>query len=565
MEEKQSHIFQKNIEEAASLEAAVAAWLELQLPEERSDAFAALCDSYGFAEVMPYLAGIKWEQRVTLGRALQDVAYFNYLPRPATKKKTIAAYYRSIANGGAQRVVALLCNRWAEMRDFQGEYLYNVVLITDAGPQDDEYDLSPLVKRAYLPAYENSNGDNYHKRFAAWQQILTAYAIDVVVSSMWVAFCTFWDLLSVKGHPSHPAFLIHSHNSCAVPFSYDSSEVLELSYKYQLCDGVVALSSCDELYIKCFNANAQHIVNPLAFKPELLPKSSYEANTILWCARISEEKQPLDAVRAMAAIVKEIPEAKLYVVGDGEPVLQEAMQNEAVRLGVEQNIEFAGFTLDVAKYYSRASVMLLTSEYEGFCLTIGEALAYGLPVVSYELPNLSFMQDGRGIATVPQGRHDLLAQKTVELLKNPSQLKALGDLGKTHITEVAHADIEGAWRQLFAKLDKPKAKVPPSDIQTVLSMITEFQYKGRCKSIANWESLRDGILKEKYKYKYLAEKRQEGLDFWRTRGPELLKEQAELKKRLRAAEKKLHDVENGLSFKLGRILTFLPRKLFGKK
>lgn len=508
---------------------AVEAWFAGVAYEEKAQAFKALCEACGFEQVMNYLTEKHWEQKLQLGKALVGCSYFDYLPRPVGKKKTIAAYYRSIANGGAQRVVALLCNRWAEMRDEQGEYLYNVVLLTDDGPQEGEYYLSPLVKRAYLPTVRN--GEAYPQRFAAWQQIISTYAIDVVVSSMWVDPCTFWDLLSVKGHASHPAFVIHSHNFCAVPFSFNFPGALELTYKYQLCDGVVALSNCDQLYIKCFNNNVKYIVNPLSFEPDKIPNSSYEPNTLIWCSRIAVEKRPVEVIRAMAYIVKEIPEAKLLIVGSGVPDLIEAMKREVLELGLVNNVEFVGFTLEVAKYYSRASIMLLTSKYEGFPMTIGEAFSYGVPVVGYDLPNLTFMQDGRGIFSVPQGHYKELAQQAIELLKKPIVLKEAGAQGKQQVIELAQADIEGEWRQLFLALDQPREKEIPSDLHTILSGITEFQHIGRERVIKNWEQkyaklddLRNTLMTEKYKYKYLAEKRQEGIEFWKKRGPELLGE-----------------------------------------
>lgn len=267
----------------------------------------------------------------------------------------------------------------------------------------------------------------------------------------------------------------------------------------------------------------------------------------------------------MAYIVKEIPEAKLLIVGSGVPDLIEAMKREVLELGLENNVEFVGFTLEVAKYYSRASIMLLTSKYEGFPMTIGEAFSYGVPVVGYDLPNLTFMQDGRGIFSVPQGHYKELAQQAIELLKKPIVLKEAGTQGKQQVIELAQADIEGEWRQLFLALDQPREKETSSDLRTILSGITEFQHIGRERVIKNWEQkyaklddLRNTLMTEKYKYKYLAEKRQEGIEFWKKRGPELLGElkQAreekqqleasleELKKEKAELEKKLKAVKN---------------------
>lgn len=579
--------------ETLLLEEAVAPWWEESDHEAQASGFAELCNSFGFDEVMTYLSGKYWDQSIELGLRLKANTYFNYTRRPATQKKTIAAYYRSISNGGAQRVVAMLCNLWAELRDDNGDYLYNVILITDKAACETEYSLNRLVKRVYLPDSVENIKEKYACRFAAWQEIITEHAIDVVISSMWVASCTFWDLLAVKGHPSHPAFLIHSHNSCAVPFSFNNDQAMELTLKYQLCDGVVALSACDELYIKCFNNNVRHIVNPIAFNPDQLPNSCYRPNTLVWCGRFAPEKRPVDAVRALACIVKVLPATKLLMVGDGSPELMETVKQEAARLGIEANLELVGFTLDVGKYYGQASVMLVTSEYEGFLLTIGEALAYAVPVVSYDMPYLTFLQDGRGIITVPQGGYKEMAEQVIELLKEPGKIRELGLVGKQHITDVCHSDIEGAWRSFFAGLDMEREEQPLTLSQIVLRQISELQYKGRCNTLASCEQRyrkleehRDSVLKDKYLYRFLAEKRLEGVAYWKGKHQSLEKELAtaleqdrqntlkleqeskartELEKRLERAEKKLNNIQSGLSFKIGRIITYLPRKLFGKE
>lgn len=453
--------------------------------KDRDEGFKLFCDTFTFEEVLGYMAEKNWNNRVEISKLLLNNPYFQYVPRVDKVKKTVAMYYRCISNGGAQRVVSLLCNSWAAMKDETGQPLYEVVLITDEGPQEKEYPLSPEVKRAYLPDFSTSEAEAYRERLTGWQSIIDAFKVDMVITGMGLSACTFWDLLAVKGHPSKPAFCIHSHTCCGYPYSLNNSDAIELTYKYRLCDGAITLSDCDKLYVEGFNSYVECIANPLTYKLEETPISSYEDNYVLWCGRIAPEKQPLDLVKAMELVVKELPQAKLHIVGEGAPELVEKLQQEAVQRGVADNIIFEGFSSEVDSFYSRASLMLVTSEFEGFSMTIAEAFVHQVPVISYDMPYLSFMKDGRGLVTIPQGDYARLADAIVGLLKDKAKIKALGLAGKENVRSLCGAEINIRWNRFLQGMDqKSLSKGAVEDKTLVIDQITRFHEKSRFNNIS---------------------------------------------------------------------------------
>lgn len=513
----------------------------------KDEGFDLLVNTFGFETILKYLSKKFWYNRVEMARQLVGVSHFNYIKREPGKRITIAAYYRCIVNGGAQRVVAMLCNRWAEMTDGDGNPLYDVILITDDGPMENEYELSPLVNRGYLPDFENTRATRYEARLDAWNALINKYHIDVVVSSMWVAPCTFWDMLCVKGHKSKPAFVIHSHNFCAVPYQFPGDTGQELCYSYQICDGVVALSECDQEFVSCFAKHSAWICNPLAFNPLKVPISSYEPNRLLWLGRISEEKSPMDSIMMMNYVVKEIPDAKLYIVGDGNQQIIERMKQLITRLHLENNVELVGFTLDVQDYYSKSVALICTSKYEGWSLTIGEAMAYGIPVITYDMPWLPFLQDGRGVVAVPQERYDLLAQEVISLLKHPDRISEIGEAGRQQITEVANYDIESDWKEFFAELNKEKTYGHSGQTQTdiLLKYLSLYQYEGRKKRAA--AEKKKGAEQERRKFNASQRINNEKI------------------KKLENDNDSLNDViyhlEHSVSFRVGRMITWFPRMI----
>ena len=136
-----------------------------------------------------------------------------------------------------------------------------MMLIPSGSLADWDYPLSPLVIRFYLPSYAACR-DDFTPRFRALTELLDRYAVDAFVNSMWQYPETFWDLLCVKLHPSHPAYFYHVHSFPAAQWKSRSFNVEEMFDCYAAADGVVCLSETDRAYWSAVNPNACYIPNP---------------------------------------------------------------------------------------------------------------------------------------------------------------------------------------------------------------------------------------------------------------------------------------------------------------
>lgn len=493
-------------------------WYRLLQPESTGVGFEKMADTWGFREVVCKLAERKWYDRSALAEKLLGTSYLSHTKR--TKKcLTIAAYYRSISNGGAQRVVAMLCNIWARQKDESGNPLYRVILITDGEQEENEYALDHCVQRAFLPARDASRKQQYRARFDAWDDILSTYNVDIVASSMWVDPCTFWDLLSVKGHKSRPAFIIHSHSFCCLPYRFTGATAWEVTRNYQLCDGVVVLSECDKRFASAFSQHVECISNPLTFAPSNydLTFSEQEQHALIWVGRLSDEKRPLDAVTLMAYVTKEIPDAKLYIVGGGNQNIYTRLQSRIESLHLENNVELVGFTLQVDEYYRKANIYICTSEYEGLPLTFAEAMSHGLPIISYSMPWLTYMRDGRGVISVDQKRIDLMAKEVINLLKKPGLIKEYGLAGKKQISDMAKIDLGAVWTDFFHLIGSNSSS---KDTPLPVDDVTIFTYLSRYQQISK-DNIRNSMQKE------------------------------------------INGIRSSWSYRIGLFITFIPRKIRG--
>lgn len=103
---------------------------------------------------------------------------------------------------------------------------------------------------------------------------------------------------------------------------------------------------------------------------------------ILMVSRFEKEKNIPLAISSMKDVVKKYPKMGLVLVGDGSE--REALKSQVESKKLEDTVVFDDWQSKetIYSYYKTADLFLATSDYEGYGLTIIEALAAGLPVLS---------------------------------------------------------------------------------------------------------------------------------------------------------------------------------------
>ena len=511
---------------------------------------------------------------------MTEVERFKTSRKQNDRIQTIAIYYRCIRNGGAQRVVAILANEWSKMRDENGRPLYRVILVTDEETEEQkaipEYDLEQEVIRAYVPAFEKDHKVDYKARYCGWRDIVTKYNVDLVVTGMWTASPTLWDMLSVKGQPSKPGFVIHAHNFTCVPMQFISDKFAELMYDYKICDGVVTLSDVDKRYVSCFNSHVEYICNPVSFSLKDIPVTRRENYNLLWVGRLSKEKQPLDVIYAMSAIVRECPNACLHIVGSGDLKLTEEMETLIKQLNLQKHVFMEGFTLGVEKYYQNTQLMLVTSEYEGFPLVFCEALSYGVPVITYDMPWLTFVRDGRGIISVKQKRPDLMAKVAIDFMRNPEKAEAIGLEGRKQIEEIASIDIGMEWKKFFKSLYEEKKIDEDTEENIIYRYMTAYAFKGKREKVYSLNKTINSLHRGKDWFEQQWEYQKAEVIRLREQKSNLEQQNSKLEKQNNRLEKQKKDllqqknrevkeaqnkIKNTVTFKVGKVILYFPGKI----
>ena len=117
--------------------------------------------------------------------------------------------------------------------------------------------------------------------------------------------------------------------------------------------------------------------------------------TFLNVARQDENKNQAAILRCFAAICMEEAQPRLILVGDGP--CHEQLAEQCCALQVEDRVLFTGAVDDPAPYYAQSDVYVMASHREAMPLTVLEAMAAGLPIISTDVGGLRDVVNQNGI------------------------------------------------------------------------------------------------------------------------------------------------------------------------
>lgn len=144
--------------------------------------------------------------------------------------------------------------------------------------------------------------------------------------------------------------------------------------------------------------------------PTALPAAKEELPTAVFCGRMVGYKRPADAARAVEIARREIPDLRIWMIGDGPELA-------ALRAKAPAGVRYLGRVSEREKHdrLARAHVHLATSVREGWGLVVTEAAAVGTPTIAYDVPGLRDSTRAASGVVVPP-KPEAMARWLVDLL-----------------------------------------------------------------------------------------------------------------------------------------------------
>ncbi|MDK9704691.1 MAG: glycosyltransferase family 4 protein [Sulfuritalea sp.] len=356
----------------------------------------------------------------------------------------------SMSAGGAERVASTLANAWA----LRGDQV--VLMPTFAGRLECYYDLSSYVRLVYLAdrvTTRTRSAVNQFSRLCALRRFIASEQPAVIVS-----FLPNVNIAAVIASVGLDIPIVVCERTD--PFVCPSPLKLRVAcrFAYPFADALmVQTQAVASKYILSGRALRRIRVIPNPVPPqfvELVPLGGRPGGRrLLAVGRLSIEKQFDVLIRVFARLASSHSDWSLKIIGEGP--LRTDLQQQIVALRLQSSVELCGRVADIADEFAHADAFVLTSGFEGFPNALLEAMAAGLPCVTFDCPSgpREITMDGQ-VALLVAPNDEVALELALERLMSDDELrKVLGIAARASVFQrFALKEVLQKWDSLFREL-----------------------------------------------------------------------------------------------------------------
>lgn len=364
--------------------------------------------------------------------------------------------------GGMERVLTIKANYFA---DILGYDIY--IILTDGKEEKPFYELSPKIHIVHLdinfdelwskPLYKKvliyiKKQRIYKKRL---RESLMAIKPDITVSMLRREI----NFINSIKDGNKKIGEIHSNRDNFRDMQYNGhrnffEQLIGRLWMKQLIKEIkklslfVTLSSENQAKWNEVN-NSIVINNPLSFYPN--KQSNCMNHQVIAIGRYTHEKGFDMLIDAWSIVAKKHPDWNLKIFGRGD---REKFTEQRNRLGLQETLFLEDETTDIIEKYCESSILVLSSRFEGFPMVIPEAMACGVPVVSFSCPcgPRDIIKDGEDGLLVENGNIKQLAEKICYLIENENIRKTMGEKARINVQRFKIENIGKQWENTFNQI-----------------------------------------------------------------------------------------------------------------
>ena len=168
------------------------------------------------------------------------------------------------------------------------------------------------------------------------------------------------------------------------------------------------------------------------------------------------------AMRAFARVKPSFPGARLTVAGTGPELGR--LQQLTVELGLQDSVCFAGRidNADIPALYSSADCLINPSTVDNMPISILEAFASGVPVVSTSAGGIpGLVEQGVNGLLVPIADHEAMSREVLRVLQDAGLAMALKQAGLAQARKYSWPQVRGQWLDAYRRVGAAKSKLTP--------------------------------------------------------------------------------------------------------
>ena len=340
------------------------------------------------------------------------------------KKIRVLHIVPTLNPGGAERVAVHIVTR-LNPRRYEGA-------VVSLGRRE-ECDLDRLLEEAGVEVQYLGKPPGFdYRMYYRLHRALRDHRPDVVHTHMQVLRYALPSMLLLKR-----ASLLHTIHNLA---ERDVEPRARFIQRYAFNHGVVPIGVATEVALsveRLFGIQECRVISngiptdryarPQISRKEWRAREGFGDDDVLFVcvARFAPQKNHALLLKAFAQGPASDPNAHLVLVGEG--VLRQQLEGQAKSLGLSRQVHFLGLRTDIPDVLGAMDVFVLSSDYEGNPLSVMEAMASGLPIVSTAaggVPDL--FENGKEDFLVQPGDVQGLSLSMISLLRNRELRQALG-------------------------------------------------------------------------------------------------------------------------------------------
>jgi glycosyltransferase involved in cell wall biosynthesis len=193
-------------------------------------------------------------------------------------------------------------------------------------------------------------------------------------------------------------------------------------------------------------------------------RAALDAKVVVAAGRLTPQKGFDRLLRAWAEVAPAHPDWELRIFGDGSSAKK--LRKQIAELGIGDSAKLMGFTPRLHEEFASASLYVMSSRREGFPMVLLEAMAVGLPVVSFDCPTgpRDIVREGVDGHVVRNGDRHALAEAMKGLMADADRRRAFGAAAIEGARRYELGNIVERWEDLLAEVAAAKRPGEPTTV-----------------------------------------------------------------------------------------------------
>lgn len=310
---------------------------------------------------------------------------------------------------------------------------------------------------ASRPGREVPPGENFRHLFTAEREERLIMELQRSDSDVFVATRVALNLLAARYGHDGLVLVAQDHMN----FEHYRPPLQEaILAGYPRLDAVVCLTERDaDTYREHLSGDARIEVIPNALHTMDVPQADPESTVVVTAGRVVPQKGYDLLINAFAEVAKRHPGWQLRIFGKGDAETIRRLRRMINRRHLYNHVLLMGPSLTLEEELAKASFFVLSSRYEGFPMSLMEALSHGLPVVSFDCPTgpREILTDGVDSLLVPPKNTKALAESICQLIENDALRRKMSRAARENAHSYSPESVRPRWERLFSDLMAQKA------------------------------------------------------------------------------------------------------------